>query len=166
MKKFLILLLPSYIFAGNIDVAFSPNQGSLDLVLKAINSAKSNICMASFIFTSKPVANALIAAKKRGVEVKVVADEGASSKRYAATQYLANQGLAIRLNANYKIMHNKFIVVDNQTVETGSFNYTQAAATKNAENVIVLWNHPQVAAKYGDECNRLFAEAQPLAKSY
>lgn len=63
-------------------------------------------------------------------------------------------------------MHNKFIVVDNQTVETGSFNYSAGAVDKNAENVLVMWNYPNVASRYANECNRLYNEATPLTKSY
>ena len=131
--KVLILLLPSFVFASNIEIGFSPNQGSQDLVLNAINSSKKTICMATYSFTSKPVAAALVAAKQRGVDIKIVSDEKANSGKYTATQYLANQGVNVRLNGNYPIMHQKFIVVDNSTVETGSFNYS-AAANRNAEN--------------------------------
>lgn len=155
------------IFASNsIDVAFSPNPGGQDLVVKAINSAKTSLCVAAYSFTSKPISEAILQAKKRGVRVKVVADEKANQSKYTATRFLANQGIDVRLNGNYAIMHNKFIVVDNQTVETGSFNYSQAAQKKNAENVIVMWNNPEVAAKYAIECERLYNEAQPLVKSY
>lgn len=166
MKKLLILLLPSLAFAGNIEVGFSPENTSLPLVIKTINSAKTSICMATYSFTSAPVAKALIAAKNRGVQIKIVSDTKGNSNKYTATQYLANQGLDVRLNGNYAIMHNKFIVVDNQTVETGSFNYSSNAVKSNAENVVVMWNYPDVASKYATECNRLFNEATPLTKKY
>ena len=165
--KVLILLFPAIAIANNnIDIAFSPNGGSLDLVLKSINSAKKSICMATYSFTSKPISEAILAAKKRGVAVRVVSDEKANDRKYTAARFLANQGVNVRLNGNYAIMHNKFIVIDNQTLETGSFNYSAAAVNKNAENVIVLWNNPEVASKYAIECDRLFNEAIPLAKSY
>ncbi len=166
MKKLLILLCPTIAFASNIEVGFSPEQTSLPLVLKTINSAKSSICMATYSFTSKPIAQALINAKNRGVKIKIVSDQKGNSGKYTATTFLANQGLDVRLNGNYAIMHNKFIVVDNQTLETGSFNYTDAAVKKNAENVIVMWNYPDVASRYANECNRLYNEATPLVKNY
>jgi phosphatidylserine/phosphatidylglycerophosphate/cardiolipin synthase-like enzyme len=160
-KLFLLLLLISNVFADNIDIAFSPGGNGLELVLKAINSSTSSICMATYSFTSKPVAQALLNAKKRGVDVQIVSDKKSNGSKYTATKFLANQGINVRLNGKYPIMHNKFIVVDNKTVETGSFNYTKAAANKNAENVIVIWNNPVVASKYGAECKRLFNEATP-----
>ena len=163
----ILLLLPiTYALATDIDVGFSPSQGSLDLVLKTINSAKQNICMATYSFTSRPVVDALMAAKKRGVSIKIVSDEKANDKKYTATHYLVNHDINVRLNSNYAIMHNKFIVVDNQTVETGSFNYSEAAVKKNAENVIELWNNRKVAVIYNTECNRLFNEATTMVKNY
>lgn len=167
MRKLLILLLlPLCVSAGDIDIGFSPRMGSLNLVLKTINSAKNNICMATYSFTSKPVVEALMSAKQRGVNIKIVSDEKANSGKYTAVRFLANQGFNVRLNRNYAIMHNKFIVVDNKTVETGSFNYSGAAVKKNAENVIVIWNNPTVASVYRDECDRLYNEARFVTKSY
>lgn len=167
MFKKLLFCIPLMAFASeNSDIAFSPKHGGLELVLKTINSAKLSICVAAYSFTSKPISEALANAKKRGVSVKVVADEKSNKGKYTATQFLANQGVDVRLNGNYAIMHNKFIVVDKQTVETGSYNYSQAAEKKNAENVLVIWNNSEVANKYANECDRLYAEAQPLSKNY
>ncbi|WP_252493850.1 phospholipase D-like domain-containing protein, partial [Escherichia coli] len=44
--------------------------------------------------------------------------------------------------------HDKVIIVDGNTVETGSYNFSRAAARKNSENVVVLKNMPDVAAQY------------------
>jgi phosphatidylserine/phosphatidylglycerophosphate/cardiolipin synthase-like enzyme len=69
----------------------------------------------------------------------------------------------VRVDYRYAIMHNKFIVVDGETVEEDSFNYTSAAETKNAENVLVL-NDPAVAAKYGQEWQRLWDESEAFKR--
>ena len=109
MRKYLCLMILAPVFsasAGNIDIAFSPNHGSLNLVLKAINSAQKGICMATYSFTSTPVSEAIMAAKRRSVEIKIVSDEKANNKKYTATTFLANQGVNVRLNGNYQIMHN------------------------------------------------------------
>jgi phosphatidylserine/phosphatidylglycerophosphate/cardiolipin synthase-like enzyme len=62
-------------------------------------------------------------------------------------------------------MHDKFIVVDGETVEEGSFNYTAAAESKNAENVLVLHDEA-VRANYGKESDRVWAESEPLNARY
>jgi phosphatidylserine/phosphatidylglycerophosphate/cardiolipin synthase-like enzyme len=175
LKKPLLILLTipvissiafaSDIDVGNIEVGFSPKNGSLELILKAINSSNNNLCMATYSFTSKPVAEAVLKAKTRGVKVRVVSDSKSNQSKYSMARFLANNGVDVRINDNYTIMHNKFIVIDNQTVETGSFNYSKAAANKNAENVIVIWDDKQTAHKYLTECDRLYAESSPL-KAY
>jgi len=168
MRKVLLFLVPSLVFAtsNTIEVGFSPNGTGLPLVLKTINSAKSLICVAAYSFTSKPVAEVLVKATKRGVKVKVVADAKSNTGKYSAVTYLANQGLDVNLNGKYAIMHNKFIVVDNKTVETGSFNYSAAAANKNAENVIVIWDNKDVASIYAKQCETLYSEGAKLTKTY
>lgn len=166
-KKFSLFLLPLSVFASsNIEVGFSPDRTSLPLVLKAIGSAKSSICVAAYSFTSKPISLALYNAARHGVKVQIVADAKSNGGKYTATRFLANMGLDVRLNSNYSIMHNKFMVIDDKTLETGSFNYSEAAVKKNAENVVVIWDNPQVASRYKVECNRLLAEAPKVPKSY
>ena len=151
---------------ASFDIGFSPNQGSLPLVIKAINSAQKSIHVAAYSFTSKPIAEALLAASKRGVDVKVIADEKSNSGKYSATTYLANNNVPVKLDGNYPIFHHKFMVIDGVNLETGSFNYSAAAASKNAENVLVLWNVPAIAATYENQWNNLWNEAQPLKVNY
>jgi phosphatidylserine/phosphatidylglycerophosphate/cardiolipin synthase-like enzyme len=70
--------------------------------------------------------------------VRVVVDKSNATARYSAATFLANQGVQVRVDYRYAIMHDKFIEVDGETLETGSFNFTSAAEKKNAENVLVL----------------------------
>ena len=148
------------------DVAFSPRGGSLELVIGAINGARKSIRVAAYSFTSSPVAQALLSAHRRGVDVRVVADTKANGTKYTAVTYLANQGVPVRLNSRYTIHHHKFMVLDGESLQTGSFNYSAAAVKRNAENVLVLYGVPYLAAKYSAEWGRLWDEATPLAKRY
>lgn len=148
------------------DIGFSPGGTSLTVVLRGIESARSDILLAAYGFTSKPIAQALLAAARRGVRVAVVADQKANSRSYSAVTFLANQGVPVRLNGNYAIHHHKFMVIDGRHLETGSFNYTQAAVKSNAENVILLWNVPNAAAEYAREWRRLWNESTPLLPSH
>ena len=150
---------------SSYDVGFSPRGGSLNVVLKGIRSAKSSILVAAYSFTSKPIASALLDAHKRGVKVQVVADRK-SNQRYSAATFLANQGVPVRLNGHYAIHHHKFMVIDGENLETGSFNYSAAAADKNAENVLLLWHVKPLAETYRKEWQRLWDEAGPLKAAY
>ncbi|QND84634.1 Putative nuclease [Chromobacterium vaccinii] len=151
---------------ADYEVGFSPKAGGLVLVLQGIDGAKSSILVAAYSFTSKPIAESLLNAHKRGVKVQVVADEKSNRKGYSAAQFLANQGVPVRLNGNYAIFHHKFMVIDGQHVETGSFNYSAAAASRNAENVLLLRNVKPLASQYATEWARLWDEAMPLPKAY
>ena len=72
----------------------------------------------------------------------------------------------MRLNERYVILHHKFMIVDHKHVQTGSFNYSATAVGKNAENVLVIWNAPELAAQYEHEWNRLWKEAEAIEKKY
>ncbi|MDH0342040.1 phospholipase D family protein [Chromobacterium haemolyticum] len=151
---------------ASFDAGFSPRAGALDTVLKGISAAKQQILVAAYSFSSKPVATALLDAQRRGVKVFVVADRKDNSTKYSAAQFLANYGVPVRLNGNYAIFHHKFMVIDNDSLELGSFNYSAAAAERNAENVLLLWHVPGLADTYAREWKRLWDEAEPLPKAY
>jgi phosphatidylserine/phosphatidylglycerophosphate/cardiolipin synthase-like enzyme len=156
-------LLPE---AARVEIGFSPDGGALALILGAIREARSSIRVAAYTFTSKPISTALLDAHRRGVDVRVVADAKSNKGKYSAAQFLANHGLHVRLNGKYAIHHHKFMVIDDSTVETGSFNYSAAAADKNAENVLLLRNVPALARSYAAEWQRLWSEAEGLAAKY
>ena len=147
---------------ARFEVGFSPDGQSQPLVLKAIAAARQEILVAAYSFTSKPVSAALLEAHRRGVQVRVVADRKANQASYTATTFLANQGVPVRLNGNYPIHHHKFMVIDGRHLETGSFNYSKAAFERNAENVLVLWDVPAVAATYAGEWHRLWNESEDV----
>lgn len=139
---------------GTIEYAFSPREGAEKLVLKVIGSARSEIRMMTYSLTSSPVVEALIAARRRGVDVAIVSDyknnvvDDRSGKPRAALSALVNAGCRVRTISAYPIHHDKVIVADQETVETGSFNYSDAAANKNSENVMVVWKNPDLARGY------------------
>jgi phosphatidylserine/phosphatidylglycerophosphate/cardiolipin synthase-like enzyme len=170
MKRLLLALaltaapLPS--LACNIQVAFSPDRGATDLVVRTIESARKTVRVAAYSFTSKPIALALLADAKRGVDVKVVVDKSQATARYTAATFLANQGIPVRVDYQYAIMHDKFVVVDGETVEEGSFNYTSAGENRNAENVVALKECPEVATRYAAEWRRLWDESEDLKSRY
>ena len=147
-------------------VAFSPHEESLQLVLQGIENAKKSIRVAAYAFTSKPIAMALLDAHKRGVDVRVLADSKANQRAYSAVTFLANQGVPVRTNDHYAIFHHKFMVIDGEDVETGSFNYSAAAASRNAENVLFLRNVRELAAQYGAEWQHLWEEGTPVEARY
>lgn len=149
----------------SVQAGFSPGDAE-SLVIQAINQAHRSIRVAAYSFTSRPIARALLDAHRRGVDVKVVMDKSQRTERYSSARFLANVGIPVRIDARYAIMHNKFLVIDGQTVETGSFNYTYAAARRNAENVLIVRGDHALAAVYDREWNRLWNESTGYAARY
>lgn len=158
--------------AGSIEVAFSPHEGSEQLVIKVVDSAKSQLRILAYSFTSVSLVNALLRAKKRGVDIQLVADEknnvqdDRSGKARAALSALVNAGIAVRTINTYPIHHDKVIVADRETVELGSFNYSDAAARRNSENVLVNWRNPKLAEVYTRHFERNFRQARAYQLQY
>ena len=99
-----------------------------------------------------PILSALKAAHARGVDVEVIVDktsarQSKSGSRYSAATYLTNAGIPVWVDTKVAIAHNKVMVIDGETVITGSFNFTAAAQNHNAENLLVL-EDPALAAQY------------------
>ncbi len=118
----------------------------------------------AYTFTQRRIATALVAAKKRGVAVAVIADlqQTRSLPQNVLPQMVAG-GVEVWLDGNYQAAHNKVIVIDadspKATTITGSYNFTVAAQFHNAENVVILRNNREVAAAYRDNWERLKAHA-------
>ena len=142
-----------------ITTGFSPGGTAMANVLTAIRSARESIDVAAYSFTSKEVATALGSASRNGVKVRVVADAKDNGGRYSAVTWLQHKGFPVRLNGRYAIQHNKYMVIDGVTTQTGSFNYTSSAIKRNAENTLVIWNEPVTAGAYQAEFNRLWRES-------
>lgn len=136
--------------ARSIEVAFSPEAGAEALVLKVIGSARQTIRLAGYSFTSPLVVRSLIDAKRRGVDVKVVLDDKGNRGQASASamNLLVGAGIPLRVVSAYAIHYDKYVLVDGKHTETGSFNYSQAAAKSNSENVLVIWDNPAVAGRY------------------
>lgn len=146
---------------ASVDLAFSPNGGGTALIIQNIRAAKKEILVAAYAFTSEPIADALIAAHAAGTDVRVVIDrKQVEKKNRSVAPKLIAAGVPLRVDILHNIQHNKFMVFDGRSVETGSFNYTTSAEQYNAENVLVLKDAPQLAAAYTDAWRALWDKAQ------
>jgi phosphatidylserine/phosphatidylglycerophosphate/cardiolipin synthase-like enzyme len=134
--------------AGSIRVYFSPRGGCTDAILSEINQAKTEILLQAYSFTSTPIAQALIRAHQRGVKISAVLDKSNRGKKYSAATFLQNLGIPVFIDGQHAIAHNKIMIIDNRVVITGSFNFTIAAENKNAENLLILDDLPDLTRAY------------------
>ena len=132
---------------AHCSVYFSPNGGCTDAIVDALGDARKTVLVQAYSFTSTPVAKALLDAKKRGVDVRVVLDKSQTGERYSSADFLANSGVATKIDHAHAIAHNKVMVIDGETVITGSFNFTKAAEEHNAENLLII-RDKELAARY------------------
>jgi phosphatidylserine/phosphatidylglycerophosphate/cardiolipin synthase-like enzyme len=128
-------------------VCFTPPENCTDLLAKAIGKAKRSIHVQAYSFTSAPIAKALLQAHKRGVQVEVILDKSNQKDKYSTADFLENQDIPTFIDSAHAIAHNKIMIIDRETVVTGSFNFTKAAEQKNAENLILI-SDKALAARY------------------
>jgi phosphatidylserine/phosphatidylglycerophosphate/cardiolipin synthase-like enzyme len=130
------------------------------LIVKALGKAKATILVQAFSFTSAPIAKVLLEAHKRGVQVQVILDKSQRTEKYSSADFLANQGVPTMIDAEHAIAHNKIIIIDGETIITGSFNFTKAAQEKNAENVLIIQD-ATLAAQYTQNWEAHRQHSQP-----
>jgi phosphatidylserine/phosphatidylglycerophosphate/cardiolipin synthase-like enzyme len=135
--------------SAEVDVAFTPGDDIAKLIVRHLDGARESVRMQAYLFTHKGIARALVAARKRGVAVDIVAD----AKQHEAgglpvLKDLERAGARIWMNDRMAASHNKVIVIDDLTVITGSYNFTHAAQSKNAENVVVLSGNAALAGRF------------------
>jgi phosphatidylserine/phosphatidylglycerophosphate/cardiolipin synthase-like enzyme len=124
--------------ACNWEVYFSPHGGCTEAIIKELNKAKNTILVQAYSFTSAPIAKALLDAHKRGVKVEVILDKSQRTQKYSSATFLFNAGIPVKIDAQHAKAHNKVMIIDGETVITGSFNFTKAAEEKNAENLLII----------------------------
>ena len=159
MKRFpLLFILASLVFVPAcqtrepqslppIEVRFSPSGGCTEAVVQEINAAQTSILVQAYSFTSAPIAKALVDAHKRGVHIEVILDKSQRTEKYSSADFVQHAGIPAYIDAEQAIAHSKVMVIDGQTVITGSFNFTNAAEEHNAENLLVI-RSPELAEKY------------------
>lgn len=132
-----------------VRVFFSPNGGCTKAIIDTIGKAKSEILVQAYIFTSEPIAKALLNAHKRGVKVIVILDKKQKKNGYSPATFFVNQGIPTYIDSGHAGAHDKVMIIDQETVITGSFNFTKAAETQNSENVLII-RSSELARLYRD----------------
>ncbi len=140
---------------GTTDVYFSPRGGATEAVVREIDGAKREIRVLAYSFTSVPIAKSLLQANKRGVKIEAVLDKtnrkkkaGSNGKSYSAATFLDNAGIPVFIDDAHSIQHNKVVIVDGETLITGSFNFSKAAEQNNAENLLVIKGNKALVERY------------------
>lgn len=138
---------------GTLQAAFAPWDDVEKTITSSIDEAKRQVLVHAYLLTNKKITNALLSAKRRGLDVKVLADARKHAEMPSSRlAELAAGGVGVWIEQKYENAHNKVIIIDaataDATVITGSFNFTWTAQHRNAENILVARKNPLLAARY------------------
>lgn len=143
---------------AEISLSFSPQAGAQAAVLTALDRAKTSIRFMVFAFTDRDVGNLLTKKRRAGLTVEGVFDE-CQIDRYSEYRWLTKLGVKTWQDGNQSLMHHKLMLVDDDTVVCGSYNFTRSAERSNNE-VLVVIKSPRIAKDYRAEFDRLVHAAE------
>ncbi len=129
------------------------------IIIRTIQQAREEVLVAIYTITRPSIAQALSSAARRNVRVVVKYDAGQvdTSSMNALIGNMQARGvelIPITMSARFASMHHKFIVVDRKKVITGSFNFTNMAATQNYENCVLI-ESPAIVRDFVVEFERI-----------
>lgn len=160
MRKYIFLFLLSFTFSFSNQVFFSPDGGTREQLITLIQTTTGNIDIAIYSFTSKELAMALLAEQNKGRTIRVVADRGQGEGKYSILGLL-RKNIPVKylpVTNNRGMMHNKFMIINDKHLVTGSYNWSTNAEKYNYENCLIL-EDSQLIRKFSLEFDKLWKEA-------
>ena len=143
-----------------VQVLFAAEDEVMSHLVSLVDGAQESIRFMAFSFTHDELAAAMLDRAEAGLDVKGIFETRGSETPYSELYSLACAGLQVRQDGNPRTMHHKVLLIDDRTVVTGSFNFSDNADQSNDENVVILKNSV-IARQYLREFERLWAEAKP-----
>ena len=158
MRFIIIFILFQYNANALHRVCFSPNDGVCSCeknIIEMLDLSTKTVDLGIYALNNKNITNAIVNATKRGIKIRAVYDRSQSTLSAPFLGQLKDAGVECYYNHVHKIEHNKFIIIDNQIVMNGSFNFTETAEHKNSENCTIHDNINVVKA-FSDRFEYLF----------
>lgn len=119
------------------DAFFSPGDSCRNVIIDQIRYSVNRINICVFTISDDTITNAILEAHKRGREIKIITDNDKSLDMGSDIELLAKEGVQVKMDSTPNHMHHKFMVVDDTSLITGSYNWTVSAARYNHENVLL-----------------------------
>jgi phosphatidylserine/phosphatidylglycerophosphate/cardiolipin synthase-like enzyme len=149
---------PKLVINGTpVENYFSPDDEVMQKLVAEVGKAKKSVRFIAFTYTHADLSGAMIAAFQRGVVVEgVIENRGASQ---GAMPRLFCAKVPVRTDGNKYTMHHKVIIIDDETVVTGSYNFTKSADDSNDDNVIII-RSASLAAVFKAEFDRVYGAGE------
>jgi phosphatidylserine/phosphatidylglycerophosphate/cardiolipin synthase-like enzyme len=144
-------------------IYFTPPIGGAGGLIKHIDASKKTIKVMAYGFTAMPLSDALVKAHRRGVKVQLLQDEKSAGNNSDAVNQLIAAGIEVRSDGKHAIQHNKVMLLDDDIVITGSYNFTKSAEVRNAENIIIL-KSAYAAKRYADNWVTHWAHGEEVSE--
>ncbi len=142
--------------ASILSVYFSPQDNIISSkIIPLVNKSKKSIYMPTFLITHKDLTKALINAKQRGVDIKILIDGANANSQYSTHKLLRDNGIDVKVENYAGKMHAKSMIIDGEYLILGSMNFSKSGNSKNDENVIILKN-PKLAEFYIKQFNEMY----------
>lgn len=138
-----------------ISIYFSPKNDTISPLLKEIQSAKTSIHFMAFSFTHDALGEAMRDRFEAGIDVQGVFEGRQVDDRYSEYNTMMDAGLRVVLDENRGAMHHKVLVIDGETVITGSYNFSKNAEIRNNENLLIIKENREIAEAYLGEFERI-----------
>ena len=148
------LAIPS---GGLSQVYFSPGEACRKAIVQQIKGASDHLHICVFTISDDLITKAIVDSYKRGIQVRIITDNDKSLDQGSDVEHLASLGIQVKMDNTSNHMHHKFMVADDHTVITGSYNWTSSAARFNHEN-IVLTREQDVVLNFQRQFNELWKE--------
>ena len=139
---------------------FSPGPDCRIAIEQAMETALSELLICVFTISDDRLSDAIMAAHRSGLTVRVISDNDKMHDRGSDVERLSQAGVNVRIDRSPEHMHHKFMVIDGRTVMTGSYNWTRSAETRNEENIIAV-DDPLLATRFSEEFERIWKLAEP-----
>jgi phosphatidylserine/phosphatidylglycerophosphate/cardiolipin synthase-like enzyme len=143
----------------SIEVFFSPDDGTQARLVELIDEAETSVYLLAFAFTADPIADALLDADGRGLEVIGIVETSQASGMGGDFFRLVDAGMDFELDGNPRNMHHKVLIIDEETVVLGSYNFSASAEERNDENTLIIHN-VDIADLFLEEFNRIYEMRQ------
>lgn len=141
------------------EVCFSPDERCDVKLIKFIETAEKSIDIAIYSINLESLVHVLAVKLKKGIKIRVVVDKQQSKERHSHVSTLIKAGVDVKIGRQRGFMHEKFVIIDNKRLETGSFNYTHHATTANHENQVYL-STPNIVDRFQKQFDEIWTEAK------
>lgn len=154
--------LPAFVAPQDkkIEILFSPEDPVQERVLDVLRGAQKSIVFLAFSFTDDAMGAVMEQKLEQGVTVRGVFERSGAGSKYSEYGRLKRAGADVKKDGNKGIMHHKVMIIDEGTVITGSYNFSKNADKSNDENLVIFHDNREVAQKYLQEFEALYAYAQ------